>query len=212
MPTVVDFNHKTQQSESRKESTSLYPVSRMGLFTSFATCPQGVHFETQEDTEHVVLFLRQHPIVLFPQIMVGIIMLIAPTILFPLAVSFIGSLPVSLPAGYPIIGTIFWYVATVGFFLATFIHWFFNIYIVTNQRIVDIDFINLLYKEFSEAELDKIQDLTFVSQGIFATIFNYGSVLVQTAGEMPNIEFFAVPQPDRVVKTIGELTKQIGKS
>jgi uncharacterized membrane protein YdbT with pleckstrin-like domain len=102
----------------------------------------------------------------------------------------------------------FWYLATFGFALASFIGWFFNIYIVTNERIVDIDFLYLLYKKFAEAELAKIQDIHYTSGGIFATIFNYGNVVVETAGEAPNIEFEAIPFPEKVVETIRELTEK----
>jgi hypothetical protein len=41
--------------------------------------------------------------------------------------------------------------------------------------------------------------------GAIRTIFNYGDVLVQTAGEVPNFDFLAVPNPDKVVKVLQEL-------
>ena len=67
---------------------------------------------------------------------------------------------------------------------------------------------HLLYKEFSEARIDKIQDLTYRSGGVFAAFFNFGDVHVQTAGELPNFEFDSVPSPERVVETIAELSKK----
>jgi uncharacterized membrane protein YdbT with pleckstrin-like domain len=132
-----------------------------------------------------------------------VLLIIAPTILFPLAPAL--NLPVSLPPGYILVGTLFWYLATFGFALVSFLRWFFNIYIVTNERVVDIDFKYILYKEFSEARISKIQDLTYRSGGIVAAFFNYGDVLVETAGEVPNIEFDKVPRPEKVVQTISEL-------
>ena len=102
---------------------------------------------------------------------------------------------------------LFWYIATFGFILANFLRWFFNIYIVTNERIVDIDFYYLLFKRFSQAELEKIQDISYSTGGIFATVFNYGEVMIETAGEAPNLEFVAVPRPDRVVETIRTITE-----
>jgi len=87
----------------------------------------------------------------------------------------------------------------------SFLRWFFNIYVVTDRRIVDIDFLHLLYKEFSEARLERVQDINFKSGGIFAAFFNYGDVNIQTAAEVPNIEFLTVPQPARVVEMISDL-------
>jgi hypothetical protein len=41
--------------------------------------------------------------------------------------------------------------------------------------------------------------------GVVRTIFNYGDVLIQTASEVPNFEFLAVPKPDQVVKVLQDL-------
>lgn len=179
----------------------------MGPLTSFAVSPQGVKFETQEAEEEVVLFLRQHFIVNLPWVLLTLLLIIAPTMLFPLFFQLL-ELPFVIPGQYVLLGGIWWYIATFGFALAKFLGWFFNIYIVTNERVVDIDFVHLLYKQFSEARLDNIQDVSYTSGGIFAATFNYGNVHVQTAAEVPNFEFTSVPFPERVVQTIGELAKQ----
>lgn len=178
----------------------------MGPLTSFAVNPQGLRFETQEEAEVVILFLRQHIIVNVPWVIITILLLIAPTVIFPRLFSVL-SLSLSLPPNYFLIGTLFWYLATLGFALASFIGWFFNIYIVTNERIVDIDFYYLLYKKFGEAELPRIQDINYTSGGILATIFNYGNVTIETAGEAPNLVFESIPFPEKVVETIRSLTE-----
>jgi membrane protein YdbS with pleckstrin-like domain len=41
--------------------------------------------------------------------------------------------------------------------------------------------------------------------GVIRTIFNYGDVLIQTASEVPRIEFQAVSRPDKVAKILREL-------
>ena len=183
------------------------PPTRMRPLTAFAVNPQGLRFETQEEAEVVILFLRQHIIVNVPWILITILLLVAPTVIFPKLFSVL-SLNFSLPTGFFLIGTMFWYLATFGFALASFIGWFFNIYIVTNERVVDIDFFYLLYKKFSEAELTKIQDINYTSGGIIATVFNYGNVTIETAGEAPNLVFESIPFPEKVVETIRGLTEQ----
>lgn len=179
----------------------------MHPLTAFAVNPKNLRFETQEEAEKVILFLRQHFIVNVPWILVTILLVIAPTIIFPILIRVL-SLNMTFPASYYVVGTLFWYLATFGFALSSFIGWFFNIYIVTNERIVDIDFFYLLYKKFSQAELTKIQDINYTSGGILATLFNYGNVIVETAGEAPNIEFELIPFPEKAVETIRELTEQ----
>ncbi len=178
--------------------------SIMSPLTCFAVSPEGVRFETQEKDEEVILFLRQHPIFLLPSLCIVIILMLAPILILP---SFFGTLivPFEVPARYIVLGTAFWYVMTFGVAITSFLRWFFNIYIVTQRRIIDIDFLHLLYKEFSEARIDKVQDLSFKSGGIFAAFFDYGDVVVQTAGDTPNIDFTGVPKPAKVVETISEL-------
>lgn len=182
--------------------------SSMGPLTCFAVNPDGIRFETQEEEEEVILFLRQHIIVNVGWVLITLILLVAPIGLIPFALQ---SLPFPLAnhPGYVVVGTAFWYVATFGFALASFIHWFFNIYIVTNERIVDIDFIHLLFKQFSEAEITKIQDISYSTGGVLATVFNYGNVLIETAGEFPNLEFESVPHPEKVVEVIRGLEQKI---
>jgi hypothetical protein len=179
-------------------------VSRTSAFTSYALRPKDIRFETQEETEEVILFLRQHIILLLPWFFVGGLMALAPTVVFPFALRFL-KLPIAIPFGYIVVGTVFWYLLTFGFVLMKFIHWFFNIFIVTNERIIDIDFINLLYKEFSEARLERVQDISYRTTGVLATMVNYGNVMIQTAGEQPNFVFESVPHPDAVVEVISDL-------
>lgn len=180
----------------------------MSPLTAFAVNPDGVRFETQEAQEVVILFLRQHIIVNLGWVLLAVLLILVPTLLFPFLVNVLG-LSLSVPVGYVIVGTLFWYLGTFGFILAKFLGWYFNIYIVTDERVVDIDFYYLLYKRFSQAELNKIQDISYASGGIFATFFNYGNVTIETAGEMPNLEFDKVPYPEKVVETVRNLTEQI---
>jgi membrane protein YdbS with pleckstrin-like domain len=145
-----------------------------------------------------------------PWMIAAIALVFAPALLFPMLISLF-NISVVIPAPYVLIGTLFWYLATFGFVIVKFIGWYFNIYIVTNERIVDIDFINLLVKRFSQAELSRIQNITYSSSGIMATFFNYGNVIVETAGETPNIECTSVPNPDKVVEQIRSVSANSGR-
>ncbi len=205
MPTVFEEKKKDKILINREplvERTIMTPL------TSFAVSPEGIRFETQEKEERVVLFLRQHPVVLLGPTLLVALLALSPILLFPFLFRFL-TLPIDVPIQYVVVGTAFWYVVTFGFALMSFLRWFFNIYVVTDKRIVDIDFIHLLYKEFAEARLDKIQDISYKSSGIFSVFFDFGDAFVQTAGgDMPNIEFLAVPHPAKVVEAISELLEE----
>jgi hypothetical protein len=76
---------------------------------------------------------------------------------------------------------------------------------VTTERVVDIDFNNMLNKKFAEADLDMIQDISSSVKGLAGTMFNYGNVLIQTAAEVNEIIFEKVPNPEKIIKLLAEL-------
>lgn len=69
-----------------------------------------------------------------------------------------------------------------------------------------MDYANIIYKEVSEARLDKIEDITSKSGGFFESFFNYGNLFIQTAGTESNVEFINIPNPSDVVRIIDDLT------
>lgn len=166
---------------------------------AYSYFPDKVTFETRDREEKIVLLLRRHPITNIRWITTVTLMALAPILLigFPL----LSILPVNFQA----ISVLLWYLVTAAYALENFLSWFFNVNIVTDERIVDIDFQNLLYKEVSDTNIDKIQDVTYKMGGAIRTVFNYGDVLVQTAAEVPNFEFLAVPNPHQIVKILQEL-------
>ena len=170
--------------------------------SAFCYFPDGVDFETKSSEEKVVLLLRRHPITNIPWITVFILMLIAPF--------FLGIFPILsfLPDNFQLVAVMGWYAVTVILALEGFLTWFFNVNIITDERVVDIDFHNLIYKEVSDTKVDNIQDVTYKMGGVIRTIFNYGDVQIQTAAEVPEFEFLAVPKPDRVAKVLQDLVME----
>jgi len=176
-----------------RKSVHRHPLS------PYALLPANVSFETKNDGEKVVLLLRRHPITNLGWLIVFVIMLFAPSVLsgFPL-LDF-------LPDNFRFIAVLSWYMISTAYFLENFLSWFFNVNIITDERIIDVDFYNLIYKHVTDAETNKIQDVSYNMGGVIRTMFDYGDVLIQTASEIPNLEFLAIPHPSQVVKLLQEL-------
>jgi membrane protein YdbS with pleckstrin-like domain len=111
----------------------------------------------------------------------------------------------AIPSRFQMVGALVWYVLTLGLAFESFVMWYFNVLLITNRRIVDIDFWGLLYKSVSEAPLSKIQDITHKVGGFWRVVFNFGDVYVQTAAEVPRIEFNDIPKPNLVHQKIADL-------
>ena len=177
-----------------------------GQFSSFCVMPEGIRFDTQEEGEDIILLLRRHPITNLGWILLAVLMIIAPFIVVPFLSS--GGIILFLDQVSPgLLPSLiaFWYLATIGYILLNFFFWYFNVNIVTNRRVLDFDFFYLLYREFSEALLNRIEDVTATGGGILSVIFDYGNVDVQTAAAMNRIEFIKVPKPQEVVNIITNL-------
>ena len=81
----------------------------------------------------------------------------------------------------------------------------YNVGIVTNERILDVDFNMIIQKQVSGTSLAKVTDVTERTTGFVRSLFQFGDVYVQTAGEEQNIEFHAVPEPVEIVSIINKL-------
>ena len=94
---------------------------------------------------------------------------------------------------------------TLSYALFNFINWYYNVGIITNKRVIDVDFFSIFYKEITVARLGNIQDITTKSGGYIQAFFDYGTIFIQTAGTDANVEFINVPMPSQIVQTINNL-------
>lgn len=170
----------------------------------FAPLPDGVSFETQEKGEQIILLLRAHVVTLIPAILEIIFFILIPIVL-PTFLKFVGiDLFASIAARQVFWIYVSWYLFVFGFTFYKFIFWYFNVYLLTNERIVDFDFRGILHKETAYANLNQIQDVSPKIIGFFGTFFHYGNVFIQTAAAKNEFEFQDVARPDSVAKDILE--------
>ena len=87
------------------------------------------------------------------------------------------------------------------------IDYYFDIWIITESRIINIEQRGLFIREASDMYFEKIQDATAEVTGLIPTILNYGNVEVQTAGEKERFEFHQIPDPYAVKALIMERCK-----
>ncbi len=177
----------------RRERPSSNPLK------AFAAKPSRMFFDAQHTEETVLLLLRQHPVTQWKWVFITILLIFVP-ILF----SYVPLLTF-LPERFHFVALLGWYMLVVGFALQAFLDWFFNVYIITDERIIDVDFYALLFKNISYAKLDKIEDITAITSGTLGAIFDFGTVKIQTAAATTEFEFEHVPHPSKVTAFLNEL-------
>lgn len=176
------------------------PKPAHNLSYSFQTRPH-ISFETQEEGEEVVLIVRQHPLTQIQWVFNTILLLIVGTFLgFLILPDFISPQKI-------MVFFLFFLFFTFSYVWLNFLLWYFTVGIITNKRIIDLDFINILYKEFTATTIEQISDITTSVGGFFGSFFNFGDVMVKTQGFEQNIEFLDVPQPADIVEIINLLMR-----
>jgi len=169
---------------------------------AFSIFPKKVRFETQEVKEEIILLLRRHWVTNLPWILTGLFMFF-----IPLATSSFQVLSF-MPSGFRLMTVIIWYMIILAYVLESFLSWYFNVYFITDERLVDVDFYSLIYKRVSETKIERIQDVSYSQGGIVQAMFNFGTVQIQTAGEEPEFAFEDVPKPARITKVLNQLVLQ----
>ncbi len=176
------------------------------MFPAFVENPENCNFEGQDPNEKIILLLRAHPITNIPWIVTSIILFILP-FLTPRIMPLLGFNLSLIPQTFLLIFLIIDYLLVLIIVYEGFLYWYFNVILITNEKIVDINFQYLLYKAIDLAPLDRIEEADSVTAGIIGTIFNFGRVSIQTAGAQVAITMKDVPRPSKVADLILDLAK-----
>jgi len=127
-------------------------------------------FDGQREGENVKFVFRRH------------ILTAKKGTIFLLAMIIIGAVPMFIWKNNI---NMFWFfvgmtvVGALGFLYA-YMLWYFSLYIVTDQRIRQISQKGIFKKTVVDLGLDKIQSISYGIPGLFAGIFGYGTILIQT--------------------------------
>lgn len=103
------------------------------------------------------------------------------------------------------LGLSLYYLAVWLFFWNTWVDYYLDVWLVTNERILHLEQKGLFSRTTSELRLNRVQDVAADVKGLAATIFDFGTVRVQTAGTAPNFIFELVPDPHKIAEQIMRL-------
>ncbi|MBI2011489.1 PH domain-containing protein [Candidatus Daviesbacteria bacterium] len=178
------------------------------FFPSFFDHPINVRFAEQEVDETIEILLRQHFITNIPWIVASFVGFFVPFILLSIDRMFGFDFLDKVSLELNLMALILWYLFLLAYIIENFLHWYFNIYIITNRHLVDINFHSLLLRDILEVGIENVETASSKIQGIIRSLFNYGDVTVRTAAEASPITFDAVPFPDKVADRINDIRGQ----
>jgi len=173
------------------------------FWSSVAFEPKKLHFEDQDPDEKIILFVRPHIITNLKWFLLVVLLALVPFFAFALlSFSFI-------PVNFRFVGLLAWYLLIFAFGFERFLVWFFNVEIVTNKRIIDVNIPNILFRDITQTPLENIQDITAETAGFMRSLLAFGDVRIQTAGAVPEIKFEAVSQPNKVSQVLNDLWRNL---
>ncbi|MFC1598798.1 PH domain-containing protein [Patescibacteria group bacterium] len=123
--------------------------------------------------EKIISVIHHHPVNYLKQIIITLILVLLTFFLM----FYLFSLgPIGVALFLALLGTAIFYGAR------EFYIWYMNVFIITNQRIIDLEQKGFFNKTVSEASFDKILDLSYSVQGFWQTVLKLGTLKIKAAG------------------------------
>lgn len=159
-----------------------------------------------EKIEHVI---RRDRIILIANLFYFSLLLLAPIVLYFLFKDFLPTVLAHKIWKPVLFMSVSVYYFSIWVFLFTaFLDYYLDTWIVTNDRLLNIEQDGVFARTMAELDLYRIQDATSDIKGFFPSIFGYGNVHIQTAGAKKKFELEQVPHPHDLRKMIMDLAEE----
>jgi len=157
------------------------------------------------------MFLRRHWVVVLKIVLINLCLAAIPAIFFIAIVNYTNYFTSeTLVAFFTLMASAF-YLFVILYAFTNFVDYYLDVWIITNQRVINIEQKGLFARVVSEKDLGQMQDITSDVAGFWATLLNFGNVHIQTAGEKERFVFKQVPFADEVSRRISNLVSEYQK-
>jgi hypothetical protein len=172
--------------------------------TSERTTPK--YFEDQFDDEEVLFVFRKHPIVMRKGLIISsVAVLVGP--LYTLALTYMRPLdPPSITFFFLSMAASF--VLSAIIFMPWWISWHFSVYIVTDQRFIQISQKGLFNHSVVDMSLSQIQMVNYEIAGLNETLLGFGTIMMQTM--VGDLLIHEVHHPAKIQKKLLQILRTEG--
>lgn len=155
-------------------------------------------FRGQYEGEEVLFMFRKHPVVMRKGL-----------ILFMFAI-LLGTVPsfIKPEMSYFIGGLVGGFVLGILVMFPSWIYWYFSIYLVTDQRFIQITQKGFFHKKVIDLALDQIQMVNYEISGVQETLLGFGTITVQTY--VGNLVIHDVHKPSHIQHELLGLLRERG--
>lgn len=154
-----------------------------------------------QPTEHALLVCRRHWLRLYPLLVGQAFAAILPVVLLIVIVSRTTDFSGAARAASIVVAALW-----VGYWLiAGYFTWFryqHDVWVITDQRLIDGLRRHWFHRQVASADLVDIEDVSVQRAGLLPTLFDFGDLRVQTAGEQSNFVLAGIPRPAQVLTVL----------
>lgn len=158
------------------------------------------YFADQFDDEEVLYVFRKHPIVMRKGLIFGMVAILLGTL--PAAIKpglgfgwFFGGIGIGI-----MVGLLLW--------LPSWISWHYSVFIVTDQRLIQITQRGLLHRSVVDMGLNQIQMVNYQVSGLEETLLGFGTITMQTF--VGDLVIHTVHHPAKIQKKLLEILRSKG--
>ena len=167
-----------------------------------------------ESGETVIKIVRRHWFILAVELLAVLLMAAVPFlgfVAFALVPNLLPQFDLSGLAGqlvgFTVIGVSAWFLLTVITAYMIWTHYYLDVWVITDRRIVMIDQVRFFDRRVSSFRLERLQDLSVVMSGVIETFLNFGSIRAQTAATRDDhFRMSGLPEPRELLALIQAAT------
>ncbi len=161
-----------------------------------------------EPGEIILMTVRKHWFVIIMELFAAFFMMLFP--FFILSIIFIFPNLLAIPGLHLsnfttliIFVVSAWLVISLMVGFMTWTHYYLDLWIVTDRRIISVDQIAFFNRKVSVFRLERLQDIEVIIDGIIPTFLNFGTIKAQTAGSAEhNFLSKGIPDPRGIQSVI----------
>lgn len=160
-----------------------------------------------DENEKMLLEIRKHPFGLFLIYLIGAFVTVSMfAVVFTAALARGEALEIGVDVStiqvpLILIGFVFAVLSLVATAIGSYLYKS-NVVLVTTEKISQLINVAIFNRKISQLSIGDVQDVTVTQKGIFAHLFKYGTIVIETAGEQANYHFTFSPNPYEAAKII----------
>ncbi len=155
-------------------------------------------FDGQHDDEEILDMFRHHPVAMRKGLIELLVMMtigFIPITIWPTNLSLLWVVLAGL-----VLGALFMFVEWIG--------WYYSIYLITDQRFVQVKQKGLFNRTIVDLGLDKIQNVNSQISGLQQTMLGFGTIVIQTF--VGDLVLEKIHHPQEIQTRLIKVIKQYG--